>query len=436
MSKRSLSVQLLVGVLLSLLAAALSFFLLFALGNTLLDHTVYGDRFSRKMSDRQFRQLQSYVADETITCETTSRLNAWCSRGSGVYLTIYRDGTLIYESSAARQQELEPDEFSVIAENEENEYALTLSDGVTVKAFLYYFASDAFFFWMIGVSGLLSFAVFSACFVWLVHRKLRYIKRLKKELDILASGDLSYAVTVQGQDELGELASGIDEMRRSILKHQQAEDEMRSANSQLVTAMSHDLRTPLTSLLAFLEILDRDKVQSEEQRRYLIRQSLSKTLSLKDMADKLFEYFLVYTSEWEQPEMEAQDADEIMDQFWQEYTFALESHDFTVETDFKELNGTIEINLELMRRAFDNLYSNLVKYAAPDAPIRIACHRENGQIVLTLENTVSPQRDRKESTNIGLNTCSRILRMHGGRFDTTEDSGVFTAVVCIPFTEK
>lgn len=428
--------QLLVGVLLSLLAAALSFFLLFALGNTLLDHTVYGDRFSRKMSDRQFRQLQSYVADETITCETTSRLNAWCSRGSGVYLTIYRDGTLIYESSAARQQELEPDEFSVIAENEENEYALTLSDGVTVKAFLYYFASDAFFFWMIGVSGLLSFAVFSACFVWLVHRKLRYIKRLKKELDILASGDLSYAVTVQGQDELGELASGIDEMRRSILKHQQAEDEMRSANSQLVTAMSHDLRTPLTSLLAFLEILDRDKVQSEEQRRYLIRQSLSKTLSLKDMADKLFEYFLVYTSEWEQPEMEAQDADEIMDQFWQEYTFALESHDFTVETDFKELNGTIEINLELMRRAFDNLYSNLVKYAAPDAPIRIACHRENGQIVLTLENTVSPQRDRKESTNIGLNTCSRILRMHGGRFDTTEDSGVFTAVVCIPFTEK
>lgn len=428
--------QLLVGVLLSLLAAALSFFLLFALGNTLLDHTVYGDRFSQKMSDRQFRQLQSYVADEKITCETTSRLNAWCSRGSGVYLTIYRDGTLIYESSAARQQEPEPDDFSVIAENEENEYALTLSDGETVKAFLYYFASDAFFFWMIGVSGLLSFAVFSACFVWLVHRKLRYIKRLKKELDILASGDLSYAVTVQGQDELGELASGIDEMRRSILKHQQAEDEIRSANSQLVTAMSHDLRTPLTSLLAFLEILDRDKVQSEEQRRYLIRQSLSKTLSLKDMADKLFEYFLVYTSEWEQPEMEAQDADEIMNQFWQEYTFALESHDFTVETDFKELNGTIEINLELLRRAFDNLYSNLVKYASSDAPIRIVCHRENGQIVLTLENAVSPQRDRKESTNIGLNTCSRILRMHGGHFDTTEDSGVFTAVVCIPFTEN
>ena len=44
---------------------------------------------------------------------------------------------------------------------------------------------------MIGVSGLLAFAVFSLCFVSLVHRKLRYIQKLKKELDILAGGDLT-----------------------------------------------------------------------------------------------------------------------------------------------------------------------------------------------------------------------------------------------------
>lgn len=433
MSKRSLSVQLLIGVLLSLLAAALSFVLFFALGNTLLDHTVYGDRFSEKMSDRQFRQLQRYVADECITSETLSRLNAWCSRGNGMYLTIYRDGALIYESPVAKEQTLNPNEFSVVAENEENEYALTLSDGVATKLFLYYFASDAFFFWMIVVSGLLAFAVFSACFVWLVHRKLRYIQKLKKELDILAGGDLDYTVTVQGQDELSELALGIDEMRRSILKHQQAEEDIRSANSQLVTAMSHDLRTPLTSLLAFLEILDRDKVQCEEQRSHLIRQSLSKAMSLKDMADKLFEYFLVYTSEWEQPEMEVRDADEVIGQFWQEYAFALESHAFAVETDFEALCGTIEVNLELLRRAFDNLYANMVKYASPDTPIRIACCRKDGQVVLTLENAISAQRDRKESTNIGLNTCSRILKMHGGSFETEEEDGMFTVRIHMPF---
>ncbi len=287
---------------------------------------------------------------------------------------------------------------------------------------------------MIVVSGLLAFAAFSLCFVSLVHKKLRYIQRLKKELDILAGGDLNYSVTVQGQDELSELAFGIDEMRRSILKHQQAEDDIRSANSQLVTAMSHDLRTPLTSLLAFLEILDRDKVQSEEQRRHLIRQSLMQTMSIKSMADKLFEYFLVYTSEWEQPELEPQDADGLLGQFWQEYAFALESHGFTVKTDFEELHGTIEANLELLRRAFDNLYANLVKYAEPSRPIWLAYHRENNQVLLTIKNTVSSKRDRRESTNIGLNTCCRILRMHNGDFETMESDGLFTVEIRLPLS--
>ena len=431
---RSLSIQLLFGVLLSLTIAALFFAVTCALGSALLDHTVYGESFSDKMSDRQFRQLQSYVNQEGITTDKLSRLNAWCSRGKGVYLTVYHDDVLIYESPVTKEAKFDPEEFDIVAENSEREYTLTFSDGETTQAFLYYFTSDAFYFWMVGVSGLIAFAVFSFCFVSLVHRKLRYIQKLKTELDILASGDLNYAVTVQGQDELSELASGIDEMRQSILKHQQAEDEIRSANSQLVTAMSHDLRTPLTSLLAFLEILDRDKVQSEEQRRHLIRQSLTQTMSIKSMADKLFEYFLVYTSEWEQPELEIRDADDVLGQFWQEYAFALESNGFTVETDFGELRGNVEINLELLRRAFDNLYANLVKYAEASCPIYISYQRENDYIVLVITNTVAAQRDQKESTNIGLNTCRRILRMLDGYFETKKSDYIFTTEIRLPLT--
>ena len=425
MNKHSLSVQLLAGVLLSLFIAVLAFGLFFSLGNALLDHTVYGESFSEKMADRQFQQLQSYVEKESVTVDRLSRLNTWCSRGKGVYLTVYRDGTLIYEFPVVRVVRAQP--LDPAAENAEREYSLRFFDGVETQAFLYYFASDAFYIWMIGVSGLLAFAVFSLCFVSLVHRKLRYIQKLKKELDILAGGDLDYSVTVQGQDELSELAAGIDEMRRSIVKHQRAEDEIRSANSQLVTAMSHDLRTPLTSLLAFLEILDRDKVKDEEQRRHLIHQSLT---------DKLFEYFLVYTSEWEQPELEAHDADELFSQFWQEYAFALESRGFSVETDFRELGGNVAVNLELLRRAFDNLYANLAKYAEPSEPIVIQYRRMEGAALLTLVNTVSSQRESRESTNIGLNTCRRIMRMLGGSFEAKEAEGVFTAELRLPFSDN
>ena len=221
-------------------------------------------------------------------------------------------------------------------------------------------------------------------------------------------------------------------MRRSILTHQESEDAIRSANSQLVTAMSHDLRTPLTSLMAYLELLDRDKVKDEPQRRHLIRQSLSQTVSIKAMADKLFEYFLVYTSEWEQPNLENIDADEIMGHFWQEYAFALESHGFVVETAFEKLNGSLKTNIELLRRTFDNLYSNILKYAEPSEPVQIRYFRENDQVILILQNTVSPIQDRMESTNIGLNTCRRILKMLGGSFDVQESNNTYCVRLLLP----
>ena len=432
--RRNLSVQLLAAVLLSLLAAAAAFGVLYFLGNELIDHTFYSERFTQRMADRQFKRLQDFVTQEGVTTEKLHRLNAWCSRGSGVYLIVYRDGALIYESQVVKELSAETEDYDPEEENAQREYALTFSDGVTAQAFLYYYASEAFYFWMVGVSGLLAFAVFSLCFIVLVNRKVRYIKRLKTELDILSGGDMEHPVTVRGQDELGELATGIDEMRRSILNHQRSEAEIRSANSQLVTAMSHDLRTPLTSLLAFLEVLDRDKASDEEQRRHLIRQSLDKAMNIKSMADKLFEYFLVYTSEWEDPEKETRDADELMQQFWQEYAFALESHGFSVATDFNALNGTVNVNLELLRRAFDNLYANLVKYADDTQPIRIVYDRDAGQIRLTLSNGISKLRDRKESTNIGLNTSKRILRMHNGTFEAAEKDDRFTVFVTLPFS--
>lgn len=438
MSKRiskSLSAQLFCGVLLSLLTAAAVFFLCFALGTRVLDRTIYSEAFMDKMVDRQFQSLQSYVTRERITAKNLHRLNLWCSQGDQVALTIYQNGTVLYDSSVSGEEDLILEDFDPAWERPDREYILILGDGTEARVFLYYYAADILYYWAAILSGLISFAAFSLCFIAFVHRKLGDIKRLKRELDILAGGDLKYPVTVKGTDELGELASGVDQMRRSILAHQEAEDQMRSANSRLVTAMSHDLRTPLTSLLGYLELLDRRKYQNEEQLQHFIRQSLGKTLQIKDMADKLFEYFLVYSSEWESPDMEAADADELFQQLWGEYAFSLENEGFSVDRDFGELKGMVQVNLDLLRRAFDNLYSNLRKYADRAQPLQLSYQREGTAVRLVLSNAVSPQRNKKESTNIGLNTCRRILQYHGGTFQAEEADGQFRATVTLPLAE-
>ena len=151
------------------------------------------------------------------------------------------------------------------------------------------------------------------------------------------------------------------------------------------------------------------------------------------MADKLFEYFLVYSSEWEQADLEVLEADELFQQIWREYVFSLKSQGFQVRADFGALDSRVEVNVDLLHRAFDNLYANILKYADAASPVEVAYRRQDHQVVLTIANTVSPARDTIESTNIGLNTCRRIFQYHGGLFQAEETDHRFCVHIHLPF---
>ena len=431
---KSLRLQLLCAVLISFAVGLAAFAIAFFLGEILLDQTVYGQTFAETMADQHFSQLQEYVEEEQISLTNLQRLNPWCSRGDKVYLTIYQGDTLLYESPQSRRirGDLNVQEYDPDLEDPENKYALVLDGGVTVRAFLYYYSGDAFFYGLLAVSGLISFLVFSLCFVSLINRKVSYINLLKKELDILSGGQLEYAVTVHGSDEIGELALGIDQMRRSILKHQELEDQMRSANSELITAMSHDLRTPLTALLAYLEIIERKKYADEMQMDQLVHKSINQTLRIKNMADQLFEYFLVYATEWESDDMETVDADQLFRQILDDYTYSLENVGLKVHLQFMPVYSQIQVALPLLQRALDNLYSNLTKYADPETDICICYERKDDHLHLSISNGIRVGQNNRESTSIGLNTCLRIMQHHRGTFAAQEQDGVFKIQITLP----
>lgn len=437
MNKRvseNLKLQLFCAVLSSLFVGIIIFCASFLLGNTLLDKTIYGHSFAERMADQQFSKLQDYVEDESISLHNLQRLNVWCSRGEKVYLAIYQDDELIYESHISDKQEyhLNTNEFSPDMEDPDNEYFLTLCDDTKVRTFLYYYAGDAFYFWMTAFSGLVAFLAFSICFVVLINRKISYITLLKQELDILSGGQMEYPVTITGNDELSELALGIDQMRRSIMKHQEAEKQIRSANSELITAMSHDLRTPLTSLLVYLEIIQRKKYTDEEQMHNLISKSVEQTMRIKHMANKLFEYSLAYATEWESVDMETTDADKFFHQILGDYAYALESNGMNVETEFSETSAKIKCSPELLRRSLDNLYSNLLKYADPHKTIWISYQQKDQDVFISIVNGIRTDHKKTESTSIGLITCQRIIEYHGGCFTTSDSGESFHVTVSIP----
>ena len=94
-----IKIELICAVFFSLLIGIIGFGILFFTGQGVLSKTVYGQAFTEQMENQQFSKLQDYVKKESISLENLQRINAWCSRGEKVYLTIYNNGTLVFESN-------------------------------------------------------------------------------------------------------------------------------------------------------------------------------------------------------------------------------------------------------------------------------------------------------------------------------------------------
>ena len=125
-----------------------------------------------------------------------------------------------------------------------------------------------------------------------IRRTVRYIDILKEECDILGCGDLDYQITVKGRNELSMLAAGLDNMRRALKEISEKEEELSLANRRIITEMSHDLRTPLTSLLIYTGILEKMEITDLEQMRKYISKINKKAQQIKCLSDNIFKYAL------------------------------------------------------------------------------------------------------------------------------------------------
>lgn len=268
------------------------------------------------------------------------------------------------------------------------------------------------------LSAVLAFMAFALCLTLLFRRKTGYISKLSSELNAMAAGELNVPMTVKGNDELTTLAENMDEMRLSFIKRLEKEEQMNKNASRLLTDMSHDLRTPLTALIGYLEILDGGKAGSEEQRAKYVLSAKNRAYQIKNMTDELFEYFLVYSYDAEKIEKQTCDALTLISQLWDEASFGLESEGFRVETVMGDISAQVEANPNLLRRVFDNVVSNIIKYADRSEPVRCVSALENNVLTVSVSNLSLEAPKSTDSSHIGLSSCKKIAELHGGSFET------------------
>lgn len=421
---------------LSALAGCLLFMGLNSLGYGALDKMFLREDVILAREKECIDSLQQYVTKHRLSSDDTKMLDAWAGGQKNLLITLYKDEKRLYTNDEKAVLAIPNPEEAAEGETDDEAgipwaYWLQFTDG-PVEAVISSFFGAGYYMLVSAVNGVLSTAVFMILLFLFIRKKVRYIALLEREIQILKGGDLDYSITVKGNDELASLAAEMDAMRRAVRERQEREEAARNANRELVTAMSHDLRTPLTSLLGYVDILQMDRCGDEAQYRRCLASVRRKAYQIKDMSDKMFEYFIVYGKDREEMETTQVNGAEFLGQIVEEGLFDMENEGFSVVRSSDEIDCRLMVDISLARRVFGNIFSNLLKYADRTRPVTVEYRQREGRLSIRFTNYVGQDFEQKESSSIGLKTCRKIMTDHRGSFACRRDGDIFVTELDFP----
>lgn len=377
--------------------------------------------------EKKADSLRQYIRGNGMALSQIEMLDGWLDKEELTELAVYRGNRLIYHSSGT---------FSALSPRNEvqqwhNGYTLTFRDGEATALI-----NDLFEHRYKDYATYLNLLAFFLCFITImilfIRRKVSYINTLEQEIRVLEGGDLNYAISVKGNDELAALAQEIDEMRKAFIAREQYAQRMRAASNKLVTGISHDLRTPLTALIGYLEVMEGEEIPAGQSP--FLPKCKNRALQLKSLISNLFEYFFVTMSGDEQLALISCPAKDALEEIIKEHVFLMAQSGFTVTDDIKLPAGTMQIDHGMVQRIFDNLLSNIQRYADPAYPIRLGIVADPQALILTIQNHVLRSFELSQSTGLGLKVCDKIMSLHRGCFLHRQQGDTYTVELHFPYT--
>ena len=263
-----------------------------------------------------------------------------------------------------------------------------------------------------------------------IKRKVKYINILKQEVLNMSQGDLSHAMTIMSHDELAILAQEMDTLRITLASNYQNEARIKESHQEMITCLSHDLRTPLTALRGYLDILCLHCYKDEKQMDHYLNSCIEKTEQIKDLSNKTFEYSLVYNDDLI-PSLETISSESFI-QYIEEHLEYLELEGFKIEKEITISSVQLQLDLSMMKRMMDNICSNIQKYARKEQPIYLQISIEKGNLKIVFENEKKEINHEVESNKIGLKSVKKIIEIHQGQRFIQDLMDSFILIITFP----
>ena len=302
------------------------------------------------------------------------------------------------------------------------------------------------FLWMVGFGSGGGFMIFSwfierAVLVLLTAYVLLCMKKLLKAGEELSQGNLDYRVdTAKMRGPLKEHGEQLNRIGEGMNKA--VNERMRSEHfrTELITNVSHDIKTPLTSIINYVDLLEKEEIDNEKAREYL--EVLSRqSARLKKLIDDLIEASKASTGNLN-VSLERCELGVLIDQCAGEYAEKLKAAGLELVVTKPEEPVTIMADGRHMWRVFDNLLNNVCKYAMAGTRVYINLDKEAGRATVTFRNISAQQLNisgdelmerfvrgdssrNTEGSGLGLSIARSLVQLQKGELELTVDGDLF-----------
>lgn len=291
--------------------------------------------------------------------------------------------------------------------------------------------------------------VFTLSF-WLLQRKsFVYIDDILHAIKKISSGDLNTNIDVRGDNEFSEIAANINKMSEEIRVLMESERHNEKSKNEMITNIAHDLRTPLTSILGYLDLINKRELTEDTKKEYL-KIVYKKSKKLQDLIESLFSFTKTNSSKLVL-KIDKIDIIKLLCQLMEEFYPNFEDKGITCSVNTNIDSYVIDGDGTLLARLFDNLINNAVKYGADGKRIDVKIIAENNIVKIAVINygKVIPQDELPlifdkfyrvdqarnsgtGGTGLGLAIAKNITELHHGVIEVTSDLGGTVFSVTLP----
>lgn len=271
---------------------------------------------------------------------------------------------------------------------------------------------------------------FAVTFSARINRRVRYVEYLSQEICKIREEGFGRSMELQGEDEITRLCAVINEMSIQLREKEEREKKQQQSKNELITNVSHDLRSPLTSIIGYVELL-KETGPEDRQRFDEYMEVIERRLTgLNGLINELFEYSKLNFAD-RFPDMEKKDVLELLRHILYEYKIIMEAEGLTLSWQLGAESHAIDINTQQMVRVFQNLLDNARRYADRSAPVTVTA-QDTDRLHICITNRLKDAQDIEpdriferfycgdqarsvpQSSGLGLAIVKRIVELHGG----------------------